>query len=115
MLFVGGADKFIVSDVEKRPDFFEPRDQRIDKLNGRYTRFSGFLFHFLPVFVRSREEKHVLAEHLVIAREGIADDGRITMSDMPVAARVINRRGDIVFFFHILSPRRARTARNVFS
>src|SRR3954467_3239803 len=62
------------------------------------------------MLVGAGEEEYVFAEHALTARDGVADDGRIGVSDVGARVHVIDRRGDeerLASFFlslvHLLS------------
>ena len=105
VIFVRGAYKLIVSDVQALPQSFQIVHKLVHILLGRHTRRLGGALYLLPVLIRARQEKHVLSVQAVEPRKRVADNGGVTRADVPLAAGIVYGSCDIILFsFHIMLP-----------
>ena len=107
VIIVRRTDKFIVGYIEQIPEFFDVRDALVHELLGRFARLFRFFLDFLSVFVRTGKIENVEPAHALIARDRVATNRGITVSEVPVAARIINGRGDVVCLFIHVSLRKS--------
>ena len=93
---LGGAHEIGVGDVEQVPHVAERRLHGIAPgLRGHALRLGG-IGHFLAMLVHARDERHVVAVHALVARDGIGGDGGVGRAQMRLGVHVINRRGERV-------------------
>ena len=61
----------------------------------------GGALHFLPMFVRSRQEECLLAEQAVVLGEHVGQNGRVGVADVGDVVHIVNGCGDVeVVFVH---------------
>ncbi|MCG3173220.1 MAG: hypothetical protein GMKNLPBB_01398 [Myxococcota bacterium] len=90
-----GADEIIVADVEFLPGVLKVDHEEIRVLLGRTVEFRCRLLDLLSMLVGSGQEKHVVPQRAMVARQHIGGDGCIGVADMGFVVDVINGRGDI--------------------
>ena len=92
------ADEIIVADGEAFPEVLEARDDLVRVLDGRHARLLGLLLDLEPVLIRAREEEDIVPLEAVEARNGIGNRRAVSVADMELRARIIDRRRDIEWF-----------------
>ena len=93
---LGGAHEIGVGDVEQVPHVAERRLHGIAPgLRGHALRLGG-IGHFLAMLVHTRDERHVVAVHALVARDGIGGDGGVGRAQMGLGVHVIDGRGERV-------------------
>ena len=101
MGFVGCADEVVIACVHQIPDPADfARNAVHIRLRGDPLLF-GVIFNLLPVLVRSRAEKDVLAERTLIARNGVRHNHLVGIAEVRLARSIRNRGCQIVAFFHV--------------
>ena len=101
VIFVGGADKFVVRDVEEFPKVLEFSNDFVYIFFYRDACGLSNLLNFLSVLVGTRQIKDVHALHSFETSDCVANDSRVTSADVPLAAWIIDWCGNIKFFCHI--------------
>ena len=85
MVVVGGADIAVVADIHKAPETLENLGDLVNVFLGRDALLGGLLFDFQAVLVGACEKHHVIALHSSVARDRVAGDGGVAVSDMRIA------------------------------
>ena len=98
VVVVGSADKLVVGDVQYLPQVDDLVVQLVHKLFGRYACRLRTLLHLLSVFVGACKVKHVVAVHALEACDCVATNCGVAMSDVEVAATVVDWGGDVKSF-----------------
>ena len=99
------ADEIIVADGESFPEVLEARDDLIRVLDGRHARLLGLLLDLEPVLIRAREEEDIVPLQTVETRDGVGDRRAVSVADVELRARIVDRRRDIEWFLlvHVCS------------
>ena len=93
---LGGAHEIGVGDVEQVPHVAERRLHGIAPgLRGHALRLGG-IGHFLAMLVHTRDERHVVAVHALVARDGVGGDGGVGRAQVGLGVHVIDGRGERV-------------------
>ena len=92
---LGGADEIVVVDVHQFPQLLGLGHDFVHVFLGRYAGFRGLGFDLLAVFVGAGEEVGVIAQHLLEPGHGIRRHGGVGVTDVHVAAGIIDGRCDI--------------------
>ena len=71
VLFVGGADEFVVLHAHLLPDILYLCGDAVDKLLGRNALFGGLELYLLAVLIRARHEEYIASLHAPEARDGV--------------------------------------------
>ena len=105
VIVVGRSDKVIVTCSDKIPYSLYLLRNAIHERFRRKSRVMGFVFYFLPVFVRSRAEENVKSRKSFVARNGVGQDYFVSVSYMRFARSVGDSRCYIVrfLFSHFIS------------
>ena len=85
VVVVGGADIAVVADIHKAPETLEDLGDLVNVFLGRDAFLGGLLFDFQAVLVGACEKHHVIALHSSVARDRVAGDGGVAVSDMRIA------------------------------
>lgn len=96
----GGADKIVDREIELLGKNPPVRSQFIAISLRLFSFFQRGLLDLLAVFIQSRQEKHVVAEAAVRARDDIRDDLLVGVAEMRLAVYVVNRGRDVIPFRH---------------
>ena len=103
MVFVRGADEFIVGSVHQIPDLLDLPGHIVHEFLGRNACFLRFQLDLLAVLVGPGLEEHVKALASFIPGDGVRQHDLIGIADVGLAGRVGNGRCDIIlWFFHLL-------------
>ena len=95
------ADEIVVRDAETFPKVLKTNDILVAMLQRRAAGLLGGALHFLPMFVRSRQEERLLAEQAVVLGEHVGQNGRVGMADVGDVVHIVNGCGDVeVVFVH---------------
>ena len=100
MPLFGGADKIIIGEVQRGGQIAEVLTHLIGKGFGINAFIFGRFLHLLPMFIRARQKHHVKAIQPFEPRQGIASQGRVSVTDMRLIVHIINGRGQVVGFRH---------------
>ncbi len=99
VLQVRSADKFVALDAQFVPQGAPLGGHFRDKFRFWDARFLRRALDVDAVLVGTGSHDYVVAAHAFVAADGVAHDGRIGVADMRQAVRVVDRRGQIVFWF----------------
>ena len=103
MVFVRGADEFIIGSVHQIPDLLDLPGHIVHEFLWRNACFLRFQLDLLAVLVGSGLEEHVKALASFIPGDGVRQHDLIGIADVGLAGRVGNGRCDIIlWFFHLL-------------
>ena len=97
MIIVRRADEFIIGDIHQLPQVFNAGYDMVDILLRRDPRGLRLLLNLLAVLVRAGEEHHVVPLNPFIPRHGIRHHGAVSVADVQIIRRIVDRRGDIKF------------------
>ena len=97
MIIVRRADEFIIGNIHQLPKIFDPGYNVIDILLRRDPRGLRLFLNLLAVLVRAGEEHHVVPLNPFIPRHGIRHHGAVSVADVQIIRRIVDRRGDIKF------------------
>ena len=104
MVIVGGADEFVVGNVEQLPEVLYSCHYLVHILLGRNPLCVGLLLDFKTVLIGTGKEHRIKALHSFIPRHSVGRNGGIRMADVQLARRIVNRRGNVkCLVFHINS------------
>ena len=93
----GGADEIGVADAEEFPKLKEYFLVAVNQFGGRDSLLFGGAFDIDAVLVGAREVRDFVAAHALVARDYVADDGRIGRADVRARVRVVDGSGEIEF------------------
>ncbi len=103
---VGGADEFIGRNAEFVPESAPGVGHFGDEFGFRDAGFFGGAFDVDAVLIGAGGHDNVVAAHTLEASNGVADDRRVGVTNVRQAVGVVDRRGQIIFFFsfgHLVS------------
>ena len=100
MIIVGSSDIAVVAYAHGRPELLEIVNDRVNVFFRRNALFLCFKLNFLTVLVSSRQKHYIIALHSFEARDSIARNGRIAVTDVRLTRGVVNRSRYIIFFAH---------------
>ena len=92
---LGGANEVVVGDVELPPRLLEPLAGAVGHRARVEPEGLGRLLHLQPVLVRAGEVEDVVAEEPVPPRDGVADQGRVGVTDVRRVVDVVDGRRDV--------------------
>ena len=101
------AHKTVVRYVEHFPKVLECADDIVNILLRRKPLILCLALYLLAVLVGARKEINVIPHEPLIARHRVCGDGSVSVADVQLIARIIQRRCDVEFLlvvFHILPP-----------
>ena len=96
------TDKLIIRCVHQVPDPFDLGSRFIDVFLWRHSGFRCFIFNFLPVFIGSCLEKHVIALHSAETGYAVRQDDLVRVADMRFPRCIGNSCGQIIGVFSFL-------------
>ena len=99
VLFVGGADKFVVGGVHQIPYALDICGSLVHKFLGSHSRRLRFEFDFFTVLVRARLKKHVETFHTLCSCNEVGKHDFVGVSDVRFPRSVGDCRGHIKFLF----------------
>ena len=94
---VGGANKAVELDSERPPGIAKQGGDGVGILLRRDARRGGGALDVLAVFVGAGEQKGVVAAHLLVAADGVGDDGAVGVAEVRRGVDVVQRRGQEKF------------------
>ena len=101
VVVVGGADEAIIGDVQQLPQALEVFHDVVYIFFRSDTGLGGVDLDLLTVLVGAGEEHHIIPLHSLVAGDGIAGHGAIAVTDVRVAAGIVDGGGDVKCFpFH---------------
>ena len=95
MAVVGRADEIAVINVHQLPQILDARDNLVHIFLRRDALFLRLALNLLTMLVRAGQEVHVIARQLLEARHRVRRRGAVGVTDVQVAAGVVNGRGDV--------------------
>ncbi len=99
VLRVRGADKYIALNAQFIPEG-APLGRHLGyKFGFRHTGFARGALDVDAMLVRAGGHHHVVAEHALVAADGVAHDRRVGVADVWQAVRVVDRRREVEFAF----------------
>ena len=107
---VSRADEIAVINVHQLPQILDARDNLIHILFRRDALFLRLALNLLAMLVRAGQEIDVIACQLLEARHRVRRRGAVGVTDVQVAAGVVNGRSDVkrllarfthIFFLHV--------------
>ena len=88
------AHEIGVGDVEKIPHVAESRLHGVAPFLRRHALRGGRVGDLLAMLVHAGDERHVVAIHALVARDGVGCDGGVRRAQMRCGIHVINRCGE---------------------
>ena len=99
------ADEIVIGDIEALPEVLKACNDVVYILDRRNSCFLCLLLNLLSVLVTSCEEKHVITCEALETGNRVRNGRAVSMTDMKLGARIINRRRYVkVLFFHWFTP-----------
>ena len=93
-----GADKIGVLNAEQLPEIAKNLLVLVDQFLRRDAELFRGALDVHAVLVGAGEIGHVVAAHSLVARDHVADDRRVGRAHVRPRIRVVNRRGQVIFF-----------------
>ena len=78
--------------MKSLPKSLEARHDLVDIRKGRHALFLGLLLDLHAVLVTARKKKDVIARKPFETRDGIGNRRAVSVTDMELRARVVDRR-----------------------
>ena len=99
MTFFGGTNEVIIGNIQFFPKLLEHANNLIGVFNRGNPCFFGFLFNLLAVFIRTGQEKDIIAVQTLETSHAVRNGCAIGMSDVQFRTGVVNRGGNVVLWF----------------
>ena len=96
----GGADEIVVGQAHALPERTEFGGNFVGELLRGFARGLGCALDFLTVFIGAGQEPSVIPQHAVAARDRVADDGGVGVSNVRTRIDVVDRGRDVELLGH---------------
>ncbi len=104
VVFIRRSDEAVILNVQQFPQRFDINCHRVDKSLRCGTGFLSLALDFLTVFIHACQKENINSPHSLVTGHCVRRNGRIGVTNMKLAAGIINGCCNIVRFFRHKNP-----------